>query len=440
MVKYVAKKIQITESELQIAEILVKKELRSKMIMSQWTSSFLAESHQQTLDPITFAFARFSLNVAICYNEVPPAYFIKASVHILLISLCSFDSDLVVGPALLGLAHLSLLAPQQLSERPAEKTKDKKGSKALVVNPMPGYDENVANMKASIVDAGMLPKLLPHMIHSTSLLILAQACKLCASLALYFPNKPELARSGCFHSLLDLVQGVKSGVEVNESIQYAALCAVVNITNGADANKNLAVELQGIKPLLITIRATDNAGMIMESCKALANISYCNSFTSAEILSQAGDVVVITLLETTDIIRQSEIVHVALSVLSNLCNSEVNQSHVGAAKGCVDLALRVIQFAREPYVVAAAANLLLALVLRNKGNKARCGAAGIPPLMARFLKHTQYCQDPAHMHMMERLCMTITSIMLYEPNQTYFHGNRQSTLRCVFIVHTVFYH
>jgi hypothetical protein len=35
MVKYVARKIQVTESELKIAEILVKKELRSKMIMSQ---------------------------------------------------------------------------------------------------------------------------------------------------------------------------------------------------------------------------------------------------------------------------------------------------------------------------------------------------------------------------------------------------------------------
>lgn len=41
MVKYVTKKIQIAESELQIAEILVKKELRSKMIMSQvWLQLF----------------------------------------------------------------------------------------------------------------------------------------------------------------------------------------------------------------------------------------------------------------------------------------------------------------------------------------------------------------------------------------------------------------
>jgi hypothetical protein len=333
------------------------------------------ESEQQSLDPITFAFARFSLNVAICYTEVAPAYFIKASVHILLISLCSFDSDLVVGPALLGLMHLSLLAPQQLSDKPAgaksaPQAKPKAASTVkTVINPIPMYDANVANMKASIVECGMLPKLLPHMINSRSLYILAQACKLCASLALYFPNKPELARSGCFHSLFDLVQGVKAGVEVNDHIKYAALCAIVNITNGADANKNLAVELQGIKPLLVTIRATDNRGMILEACKSLVNISYCNSFTAAAMLSQAGDVVVITLLETTDIVRQSEIVHVGLSLLANLCTSEVNQSHVGAAHGCVDLALRVIQFAREPYVVSAAANLLLALVLRNKGNK-----------------------------------------------------------------------
>lgn len=34
------------------------------------------------------------------------------------------------------------------------------------------------------------------------------------------------------------------------------------------------------------------------------------------------------------------------------------------------------------------------------------------------------------MYMMERLCMTITSILLYEPNQTYFHGKPSNAVMC----------
>jgi hypothetical protein len=60
-------------------------------------------------DPVTFAFARFALNICLCYTDVPPAYFLSSKVHVLLVSLLKFESELVVGPAVLGLMHLSLL-------------------------------------------------------------------------------------------------------------------------------------------------------------------------------------------------------------------------------------------------------------------------------------------------------------------------------------------
>lgn len=44
-----------------------------------------------------------------CYNDVDPEYFIQSRVHEQLVAYTSFESDIIVGPALLALVHLSLL-------------------------------------------------------------------------------------------------------------------------------------------------------------------------------------------------------------------------------------------------------------------------------------------------------------------------------------------
>lgn len=53
------------ESEMRALE-LVDEERGEKKILCQWLNGFLAaSSHQLKLDPIDFAFARFSLNMAV---------------------------------------------------------------------------------------------------------------------------------------------------------------------------------------------------------------------------------------------------------------------------------------------------------------------------------------------------------------------------------------
>jgi hypothetical protein len=53
------------ESEMRALE-LVDKERGEKKVLCQWLNGFLAaSSHQLRLDPIDFAFARFSLNMAV---------------------------------------------------------------------------------------------------------------------------------------------------------------------------------------------------------------------------------------------------------------------------------------------------------------------------------------------------------------------------------------
>lgn len=137
---------------------------------------------------------------------------------------------------------------------------------------------------------------------------------------------------------------------------------------------------------------------MLEAVKALANISYLNSYTSQCILSMAGDAILVEALENSDIGKESYLIHCILCTLSNMCTNETNQSHVGSSNGAVDVAVRVIEYGRcsvhllctmllrllltpslylcacfcgyrEPYVVAAASSFLVAVMWKNKGNK-----------------------------------------------------------------------
>lgn len=299
-----------TDNELAIAENLVNKELRSKVIMSEWTGTFLTASKDETLDPVTFAFARFALNICLCYNDVPASYFVSSKVHVLLISLLQFESELVIGPSIIGLVHLSL------------------------------HEE----MKHEIVGGGVLPVLLKLMVYCKSTPILIQCCKLIASLSLHFPNKPQMANSGCFHAVIDLVSAVSTGA--TSAVRGVACAAVANIVNGSDANRVLSVELDAIRPLLGIIQHLDYDVALLNALKALCNIAYLNSYASGKILSFGGDVIIVDMLSSGDILRKPLINQVALMALSNMCNSESNQSHIGSSKGAIDICVRICEHAR----------------------------------------------------------------------------------------------
>jgi hypothetical protein len=328
------------EKELGLAETLVNKELRSKVLMAQWTNYFLAHryglcvcmcmcvrvcigvcanvcvysySDQVTLDPITFTFARYSLNVCICYGEVTADYFIKANVHKQLVAFGGFDSELVVGPAVMALAHLALFH---------------------------------AELRAHIVLADALPMALKLLVYSNSRPILINTCKMCASLALHFPNKSAIVNSGCLHTLLDLILGTHKDF-VDNTVQYYSLCSVVNIVYGSDANRVLLCELNGAKPILECLQLTSLDPTILQCMRAVANIVFTNPFAASKVLALGGDVIIVEILETTDFVqRQVDIVYAGFSALANICSSEQTQTRVGSLPGLVDIVLRVCDNAR----------------------------------------------------------------------------------------------
>lgn len=383
------------EDELDRAESIVNHKVRSNVIMSEWVNTFVAKTDDQILDPVTFAFSRFALNVSMCYNVVPPNYFISSRIHYLLISLLGFQSNIVVGPALLGLMHLSLHT----------------------------------EMKYEIVMAGALPNILKLLVYNKSVTILALTCKLASSLAILEANKVQLTNAGCFHAVLDLIAGVNP--EVDDVVKCYACSAVCNLLVGNDANRALTVELDAIRPIITLLQICVNEATILNAIKALGNIAYNNSYTATAILRARGDIIAVTVLEASDMLRQTELTRAGLALLTNLSNGDMNQSHVGATKGALEIALRVCEHARDPVSVANAASFLIAITFRNIANKARVGASGvITPLLKRLIRYATR-EEESHVLCLEKVCAAIASLLLFHPNHERLHdiGGLEEVLR-----------
>jgi hypothetical protein len=378
---YVDKVKKVADKEILFAEKLVNKELRNKMIMAQWTNHFLANSDTLSLDPLSFAFCRYALNMCLCYAEVSTDYLVKSNVHKQLISLSSFENDLIVGPSLMALVHLSL------------------------------HD----NLKHEIVHAGVLPVLLKILHESNSKPILAQSLKLLGSCCLHFPNKVLVAQSGCMHAALDMIMHTSRDFFCKD-IQYAACCVAANIVNGSDANRTFMVDLNGIKPILTALQTSDSNEIILEAVKALANTSYTSKYVAGCILNLGGDVVLVEVLRSSDILRQPLIAHAILTTLCNICNCEATQSHVASSPNCMESCIRLCDNARELFVVSKSADLLLAVMWNNFSNKSVVGGKNACQILVkRIIRHSS-SDDEDSIYCVERLCAALSSLLLTSSN------------------------
>lgn len=190
-------------------------------------------------------------------------------------------------------------------------------------------------MKSLIIEAGILPNLLKVLVKFDSNLILAQGCKLLASLALHFPNKLGIVTSGCFHGVVDLILGTSKRAALNDGIhsvlyhkiqgvytvchavnvlavnlipspsvvpralQYYALAATSNIVHGSDANRSLALELKAVYPMVYALDHAQSSDIIIVASKALANIAYNNPIAGATILSYGGDMALLRAIKSS---------------------------------------------------------------------------------------------------------------------------------------------
>jgi hypothetical protein len=369
----IKKRKKFYEQELRVAETLVNKELRSKVIISQWTNQFLSismlsadtgnnvvksghpdlgspsrgggaavvgkqlkkkrekqfgnnnslthssssqHSQQTVLDPITFAIVRFALNITLNYHDVNIDFILYTNVHKQLIHFISLtDSYMIIGPSLLALNHISLLNHE---------------------------------IKRILVSEGILQNLLILLTSSqlSNQVILSLCAKLCASLALEQLNKSAIAKSGLYHVLFDLILG--SHCDINEMIQYYAITAIVNTLYNNEINRKYAIEINGIKPLLTVLKITSNNHLIAQTMHCLANISYGNAYTANCILIAGGGEVIGEILSIIDITREDTvfIAEAAMAAYTNMCYSETNQIHIGNIERLLETTIRICEHGR----------------------------------------------------------------------------------------------
>ena len=141
----------------------------------------------------------------------------------------------------------------------------------------------------------------------------------------------------------------------------------------------------------------------------------------------------------------------ALTAFSNICNSDVNQTHAGSIKNLVEVAVRICEHSKEMFLITEAANFLLSCVWNCTINKARyvlycmyvCTALyALYVCITSLIKqlHTaSYCRiasknacavlvkqiighapriktaDDEYMRTTEKLCLALSSILIY-PN------------------------
>ena len=386
----ILKQRELCEADLELADRLVRKELRSKIITSQWTNSFLAVSDDEYLDPVSFSFARFAMNMCLCYADVSAEYILQSKSHILLVGLMTFESELVVGPATMATMHISLY-------------------------PL---------VKPELILAGVLPALLNIFIKTESQPILTQACKLCGSLALHEGSKTQLVNSGVLHALLDLTGGAHK--IVNKHTQYAASVAVVNIIYNSDTNRGLLVDLEGITPLMGAIRLSSDNDIILQCMKSICNIVYCNGFTAGKFLNVGADQAIVEILEGTDITRNPSMVHVCLACLANFCNSEATQSHI-ASSGAVACAVLAAEHSNLPVIVAECGSFFYALSWNNIGNKTVLAANGCVEVLFHVLLRYAKDNSESAVKAFVKSGNALASLLLYQTNHERLYRINKAT-------------
>ena len=269
--------------------------------------------------------------MCLCYKDVSIDYFNQSKVPEQLVAYISFQSDIIIGPALIALVHLSLhddLKP--------------------VITAQSNFHVYMLNI----------------LVKCKSKVILALACKLLASLARHSPNKVMIVNSGCVHAIIDLLQNADSSNTNDFKIQYYSLAFLCNLIYGNDSTRVLAVELKTVGPVLSTMRTSSNELISEKAAHVLANISFNNNFTGGTILAVHGDNIIVEALRATDFLRSSAnpIATSLLSSLTNLCSIEVNQSHICLKEGFVECMLRIVEHSRDVSTVAHAAKTVLALI------------------------------------------------------------------------------
>lgn len=134
--------------------------------------------------------------------------------------------------------------------------------------------------------------------------------------------------------------------ETDDSIQAAALSAIMNITNGSDSNRTLTVELNGLRPILEAISSSQNSESVCSGVMALSNITFNDSFSADKVVNMGGHVSALVALQTCDVSCDHQLISACLVLLANLCCNESSQSILGATECLCEVVLKTCSTTR----------------------------------------------------------------------------------------------
>ncbi len=86
-------------------------------------------------------------------------------------------------------------------------------------------------------------------------------------------------------------------------IQYATLCALLNLIYESDSNRMLSTELNGISPIITLLQTTSHEHLITMGIQILSNISYNNGYTANCVLLAGGGEVLLEVLESGELLH-----------------------------------------------------------------------------------------------------------------------------------------
>ncbi|KAJ0402309.1 hypothetical protein ATCC90586_006387 [Pythium insidiosum] len=381
-------------------------ERNDKDAQKQWRLKFVqtTESTQQAeslVDPVDDILARFAQSVALLPARAAPKATQAGVLPFLVHLLRENYSDVVTGSVLLALGHLAIY------QQPRRISRYNRESHATT--------GDAINVKEEIVKAGVAAPLAHVLEVCRNPRVLVEACRLCAALSGFVPNKRALAAkhvvrflirlllptmSDGFHNSADLANEVidsarleKLPLPTHGELQRYALSALVNLSHNSEILRSQIVNFQFIPIAVRYVRDSTDVSVQTEAAKLLGNLAYNHVVNQSAIMTAEGDTILSKRMSSEYVARSRELVTACAIGIGNLAFTSVNQLSIGYGDAMTYL-LQILVDSTQPLLLDAAAIALSSLCHQNPLNKNRLLAQnGIQVLVYVISRSQRYAHD-----------------------------------------------
>jgi len=276
------------------------------------------------------------------------------------------------------------------------------------------------------MDSGAVAPLVLQARRCRSPAVLAQLCKVMGCLALQPENRQRVAGEGGMQALCELIGEATEFADFprcTNGVRSNAMAAMVNFMYQSDANRKLLVELKGVAPIVDAAVNSPDSAVVEQAVRCLGNVSFNQPYTASMVVASRGVDSICGALEASDLTQDEAIFEAGTIALANLCNSEQNQTAVGASPACAKLAVHVCAHAPSPHVILGGFRLVAALSFASFTNKTRLGELGCLNVCLQTLRRYGFLEpsraEPFYPGL-DWCCKALASLLLHRGNQVTF--------------------